>query len=189
MSECILTRRMDAKHVDSSQPNLLGAIAPRRFGATNLLFLVHSPWHNSLLVRSFPCWSPSIVLITVNSEWISVTLSTFSASFAMSPCNAPNTADTYSRWLLVREIPPPNNQYNCDIQCIIWVPALSVVSVRYSGPLWDVAWSELPWHSCECMSGKRLERHLGHASLTAHSVQDSWCVRMWNHSLMDAHVV
>ena len=44
MSECILSRRMDAKHVDSSQPNLLGAIAPRRFGATNLLFLVHSPW-------------------------------------------------------------------------------------------------------------------------------------------------
>ena len=41
MSECILSRRMDAKHVDSSQPNLLGAIAPRRFGATNLLFLVH----------------------------------------------------------------------------------------------------------------------------------------------------
>ena len=27
----------------------------------------------------------------------------------------------------------------CDIQCIIWVPASSVVSVRYSGPLWDVA--------------------------------------------------
>ena len=46
MSECILSRRMDAKHVDSSQPNLLGAIAPRRFGATNLLFLVHSPWHS-----------------------------------------------------------------------------------------------------------------------------------------------
>ena len=46
MSECILSRRMDAKHVDSSQPNLLGAIAPRRFGATNLLFIVHSPWHN-----------------------------------------------------------------------------------------------------------------------------------------------
>ena len=46
MSECILSRRMDAKHVDSSQPNLLGGIAPRRFGATHLLFLVHSPWHN-----------------------------------------------------------------------------------------------------------------------------------------------
>ena len=27
----------------------------------------------------------------------------------------------------------------CDIQCIRWFPALSMVSVRYSGPLWDVA--------------------------------------------------
>ena len=36
----------------------------------------------------------------------------------------------------------------CDIQCMIWVPALSVVSVRDSGPLWDVAWSKLPWHYC-----------------------------------------
>ena len=27
----------------------------------------------------------------------------------------------------------------CDIQCIRWFPALSVVLVRYSGPLWDVA--------------------------------------------------
>ena len=50
MSECILSRRMDAKHVDSSQPNLLGAIAPRRFGATNLLFLVHSPWRKVRLI-------------------------------------------------------------------------------------------------------------------------------------------
>ena len=37
---------MDAKHVDSSQPNLLGAIASYTCGATNLLFLVHSPGHN-----------------------------------------------------------------------------------------------------------------------------------------------
>ena len=53
MSECILSRRMDAKHVDSSQPNLLGAIAPRRFGATNLLFLVHSPWlnHSTFIIQ------------------------------------------------------------------------------------------------------------------------------------------
>ena len=29
--------------------------------------------------------------------------------------------------------------FMCDIQCIRWFPALSVVSVRYSGPLWDVA--------------------------------------------------
>ena len=52
MSECILSRRMDAKHVDSSQPNLLGAIAPRRFGATNLLFLVHSPWLRYFLMSA-----------------------------------------------------------------------------------------------------------------------------------------
>ena len=39
----MLNRRMDAKHLDLSHPNQLGATAPRRFGATNLLFLVHSP--------------------------------------------------------------------------------------------------------------------------------------------------
>ena len=39
----MLSRRMDAKHLDSSHPNQLGADAPRRFGPTNLLFLVHSP--------------------------------------------------------------------------------------------------------------------------------------------------
>ena len=41
----------------------------------------------------------------------------------------------------------------CDIQCIIWVLALLMVSVRYSGPLWDVAWSKLPWHSHEYWAG------------------------------------
>ena len=29
----------------------------------------------------------------------------------------------------------PVRLFMCDIQCIRWVPALSVVSVRYSGPL------------------------------------------------------
>ena len=38
-----ISRRMDAKQLDSSHPNQLGATAPRRFGATNLMFLVHSP--------------------------------------------------------------------------------------------------------------------------------------------------
>ena len=38
----VLSRRMDAKHLDPSHPNQLGAAAPRSFGATHLLILVHS---------------------------------------------------------------------------------------------------------------------------------------------------
>ena len=39
----MLSWRMDAKHFDWSYPNQLGAASPYSFGATNLLFLVHSP--------------------------------------------------------------------------------------------------------------------------------------------------
>jgi hypothetical protein len=45
MLEWILSHIVDSKAVDSLLPNLL-ELRARRFGATKLQFLVHSPWHN-----------------------------------------------------------------------------------------------------------------------------------------------
>ena len=80
----MLSRRMDAKHLDSSHPNQLGAAAPRRFGATNLLFLVHSPWQNWCIcprantvyipewLTAWPLWCPPPPPILDDRKWISI---------------------------------------------------------------------------------------------------------------------
>ena len=39
------------------------------------------------------------------------------------------------------------------------------------------------------LSGRRLGRRLGHASLAGQTVEDSWCVRTWKYSLTNAQVV
>ena len=62
----MLNRRMDPKHLDLSHANQLGAAAPRRFKATNLLFLVHSPCHNLRFARYVMIISHSLLDIRLD---------------------------------------------------------------------------------------------------------------------------
>ena len=56
-------------------------------------------------------------------------------------------------------------------------PALLLVSMWYSGPLW--IWGDVSCHDIlVCVRGGCWRRPLEHASLNAQSVQESQCVRM-----------
>ena len=74
MSECILSRRMDAKHVDSSQPNLRGAIflsiLPDIIGSNYVRYDAetspdHRIWNHSPSINS-----PWIILMTASHSCI-----------------------------------------------------------------------------------------------------------------------
>ena len=67
-----------------------------------------------------------------------------------------HTTPVWWEQYLIQGVPQLCAWYMCYIPCIDGFPALLVVSVWYSGPLWDVAWCQLPWHARGCVSGKNL---------------------------------
>ena len=81
------------------------------------------------------------------------------------------------------------------ISLLVWHLMYKVVSRRVGGVsavFWTTLGCGLFWVAMTVswiLSGRRLGLPLDHASLWAHSVQDSWCVKTCKYSLTNVHVV